>query len=131
MEAPKAWKSELHSIIAQTERNLGIRVHAGAQLAQSASTPSARFRATSRSTYDFYTVDRNALMRQGRYRIEEGLVAPSKANVANIMTRPERLHELIEGLSDDLVLPPIGQKANRKTAWMRDVRARAEARAQE
>lgn len=60
---------------------------------------------------------------------------PSKANVADIMTRPERFHELIEGLSKlpsemcteivktDLRLPPLGKSWTDLKAWMRSIRA--------
>ena len=65
---------------------------------------------------------------------------PSKANLADIMTRPERKHELMEGLRKcawynaanpegpeeyELKLPPLGESWDQLTVWMRAMRARA------
>ena len=57
---------------------------------------------------------------------------PSKANIADIMTRPERFHELLEGLgiAEDqitrlrLELPPLGADWQDLKHWMRTMRAR-------
>ena len=63
---------------------------------------------------------------------------PSKANIADIMTRPERFHELLEGLQTlpkeifteiiqaELRLPPLGDNWTDLKAWMRNVRAHAD-----
>jgi hypothetical protein len=60
---------------------------------------------------------------------------PSKANIADIMTRPERYHELLEGLQKlpaeihteviqaELRLPPLGDSWTNLKAWMRSIRA--------
>ena len=65
---------------------------------------------------------------------------PSKANLADIMTRPERMHELMEGLREctwysvanpegpeeyNLKLPLLGESWSQLTVWMRAMRARA------
>ena len=58
---------------------------------------------------------------------------PSAANVADIMARPSRYHELRAGLRVDdehfvegkLELPPLGATAQELIAWMREMRARA------
>ena len=63
---------------------------------------------------------------------------PSKANIADIMTRPERYHELLEGLSKlprymckevygfEITLPPLGDSVGSLKAWMRLMRTKAE-----
>ena len=63
---------------------------------------------------------------------------PSKANLADIMTRPERYHELLEGLARlprdicteiygfEIKLPPLGGSVGDLRAWMRLMRAKAE-----
>ena len=63
---------------------------------------------------------------------------PSKANIADIMTRPERFHELLEGLAElpeemfselvncDIVLPPLDESWTDLKAWMREMRKRAD-----
>jgi hypothetical protein len=62
---------------------------------------------------------------------------PSDANVADIMTRPERMHELMAGLKsifgDDVEainvpfeLPPAGSSWESLKAWMRHMRSHAE-----
>ena len=55
---------------------------------------------------------------------------PSKAKIADIMTRPERFHELQEGLGVsqhivqyEFVMPPIGDDTVTLTDWMRIMRA--------
>ena len=63
---------------------------------------------------------------------------PSKANIADIMTRPDRFHELREGLgvsdeffvdfSEDFVLPPMGTDLKALMREMRRRRAAATAR---
>ena len=62
---------------------------------------------------------------------------PSKANLADIMTRPERFHELEAGIARissrpirefDMELPPLGAGWGDLKAWMRMMRA---ARAQQ
>ena len=65
---------------------------------------------------------------------------PSKANLGDIMTRPERYHELLEGLRRyewyrrvnpegpeeyELKLPPLGDSMEQLREWMRAMRARA------
>ena len=61
---------------------------------------------------------------------------PSEANVADIMTRPERMHELMAGLKtifgDDVkvnkvpfVLPPAGKSWESLKEWMRHMRSHA------
>ena len=52
---------------------------------------------------------------------------PSKANVADIMTRPERFHELELGLGQrpiafELILPPLGESWSNLRAWLRSAR---------
>jgi hypothetical protein len=64
---------------------------------------------------------------------------PSKANLGDIMTRPERFHELLEGLRKyqwyreanpegpeqyELKLPPLGDSWEQLKVWMRAMRAR-------
>ena len=64
---------------------------------------------------------------------------PSKANLADIMTRPERFHELLEGLRQyewyreanperpeeyELKLPPLGDSTEQLKEWMRAMKAR-------
>ena len=60
---------------------------------------------------------------------------PSKANVSDILTRPERMHELLPGLrrhfGDDFeiedvefVFPPLGKTVGELKEWMREMRAR-------
>ena len=64
---------------------------------------------------------------------------PSKANLGDIMTRPERFHELLEGLRKyrwyreanpegpeqyELRLPPLGDSWEQLKVWMRAMRAR-------
>ena len=62
---------------------------------------------------------------------------PSKANIADIMTRPERFHELKKGLAGVKIieakveLPPMGFSAGKLKEWMREMRARAVERAVE
>ena len=66
---------------------------------------------------------------------------PSKANVADIETRPERVHELLEGLStlgmhnvttyEEYELPPLDMGAEKLRQWMREVRAAGERAAQQ
>ena len=60
---------------------------------------------------------------------------PSKANIADIMTRPERFHELLKGLGADAIvkeydleLPPLGASAATLRDWMRTMRARTQER---
>lgn len=59
---------------------------------------------------------------------------PSKANIADIMTREERFHELLAGLGAEacenlhnfeLKLPPLGESWEDLRAWMAQMRARA------
>ena len=56
---------------------------------------------------------------------------PSKENIADIMTRPERFAELKAGLQGahlvecELKLPPLGEDWTKLRAWMRTMRARA------
>ena len=62
-----------------------------------------------------------------------------KANLGDIMTRPERFHELLEGLRKyqwyreanpegpkqyELKLPPLGDSWEQLKVWMRAMRAR-------
>ena len=61
---------------------------------------------------------------------------PSKANVGDIMTRPERYHELLEGLARlprdmckeiydfDIRLPPLGGSVSSLKSWMRAMRTK-------
>ena len=58
---------------------------------------------------------------------------PSKANIADIMTRPGRFHELLAGLEQgatvrtyDFVLPPIDGETAGLIEWMRSMRDRSE-----
>ena len=57
---------------------------------------------------------------------------PSKANIADIMTRPERFAELLAGLrgaeltEHELKLPPLGDDWTSLRAWMRTMRDRAQ-----
>lgn len=63
---------------------------------------------------------------------------PSKANVGDIMTRPERYHELLEGLARlprdmckeiydfDIRLPPLGGSVSSLKSWMRAMRTKAD-----
>ena len=67
-----------------------------------------------------------------------GAWVPSKANLGDIMTRPDRYHELLEGLMAlpeelrneifyvDLELPPVGDSINDLKEWMRVMRALAD-----
>ena len=55
---------------------------------------------------------------------------PSKANIGDIMTRPERFHELQRGLGAsqhinkyEFVMPPLGDDTVTLTDWMRTMRA--------
>ena len=58
----------------------------------------------------------------------------SKANIADIMTRPGRFHELLAGLkigaddvqTYDFVLPPINWETTGLVEWMRLMRDRSE-----
>ena len=59
---------------------------------------------------------------------------PSKANLADIMTRPERFHELLAGLAKtsakpvirfEMQLPPLGAEWQDLKAWMRAMRVRS------
>ena len=57
----------------------------------------------------------------------------SKANIADIMTRPGRFHELLAGLEQgatvqtyDFVLPPINWETTDLVEWMRSMRDRSE-----
>jgi len=57
---------------------------------------------------------------------------PSKANIADIMTRPERFHELLAGLERganvqnyDFVMPPIDWDTDSLVEWMRRMRERS------
>ena len=62
---------------------------------------------------------------------------PSKANLADIMTRPERFHELKKGLAGVKIteakveLPPMDFSAGKLKEWMREMRVRAVERARE
>ena len=58
---------------------------------------------------------------------------PSKANVADIMTRPERFDELLKGLDGrpltrrTLTLPPLHLVGRGKLSeWMKDMRRKAQ-----
>ena len=58
---------------------------------------------------------------------------PSKANIADIMTRPGRFHELLAGLEQgatvqpyDFVLPPLNWETTDLVEWMRSMRDRSE-----
>ena len=57
---------------------------------------------------------------------------PSKANIADIMTRPERFHELRAGLGDafiheyDFKLPPLGDTIDEMVEWTRTMRRKCE-----
>ena len=58
---------------------------------------------------------------------------PSKANIADIMTRPERFYELRRGLGEDakiviweFKLPPLDDSPEAMLGWMRSMRAAGE-----